>query len=197
MIIYAVKIEDIRLSSILNFVKYLCAPNSKTEIHLSLQGPFKSPHDPGRIQKLNDIIRNASIKVDGFGNFFPYNQNTVYLRCNSNAIKKVWKKDGYSYMPHLTLYDGNDSDFANELYESLKKLDIDISFRASNLIVYDTEELHPSTLLRLGINNETINSIIGSDWRTIDPTSYSTSEKLDLIKKCFFAINDEVEQVHA
>ena len=193
MIIYAVKVEDIRLSSVLNYVKYLCAPNSKTEIHLSVQGPFRAPIRPEKFEKFNTTIKNALIKIDAVGNFFEFYQNTVYLRCGGNAIRRVWDKKDYPFMPHLTLYDGANSEFATELYGMLKEFTIDFTFKSSGLICYDTEKLVPSTLLKLGINTEVINSVLGFDWRTKDSTEYSQEQKLDLIKRCFASICTQVE----
>jgi hypothetical protein len=188
MIIYAIKIDDKKIATILNFIKYICSPNSKTEIHLSVRGPYKVKLSATKIEELNNIVKGALIRVNELSNFFLYNQNTVYLRCISNIVKKVWNKTGYGYNPHLTLYDGKDAQFAFELYETLKDIEIDIQFSASNLILYDTEKLDASTLLAIGIDNEIIYKIIGVDFQTIDPVSMANLEKLTLIKKCFLAL---------
>ena len=51
--------------------------------------------------------------------FLNQNQNTVYLRCSSPELSQVWYKPNYPYNPHLTLYDGNDRGFANDLLAGL------------------------------------------------------------------------------
>ncbi|HJP62585.1 MAG TPA: hypothetical protein VJ844_04045 [Mucilaginibacter sp.] len=188
MIIYAIKIEDKKISSILNFIKYLCAPNSKTEVHLSIRGPYKSKLENNKVDELNRIIKDSLIKVNEIGNFFMYGQNTVYLKCLGSTIVKVWKKTHYGYNPHLTLYDGADSNFAHALFEMLNILRINFTFKSSGLILYDTDKLYASTLLKLGINNEIMQETLGIDWRSIDPNKCTNQEKLELIKRCFLII---------
>lgn len=194
MIIYAIKIKEPEISTILNLVKYLCAPNSKTEVHVSVRGPYKRKMDVEKIEELNKKIENTSIRIKEIGNFFLYNQNTVYLKCVSTSIQKVWDKKNYGFNPHLTLYDGDDINFAAQLYQVLNQIGINISFKASALILYDTSKLDASTLLTLGIDTTILKEAIGLNLQLVDPAVYSTEEKLDLIKKCFIFLNDNFNQ---
>jgi hypothetical protein len=88
MLIYAVKITDREVSSILNFVKLLCAPDSKTEVHLSVRGPYKSPLKSKKVSEYNQIIKDSKIRIIETGNFFSENQNTVFLKCESEKFGK-------------------------------------------------------------------------------------------------------------
>jgi hypothetical protein len=174
----------------------LCAPNSKTEVHLSIRGPYNRRKDQREVDEWNSLIENRSIKVNEVGNFFLYNQNTVFLKCSSPIILKVWDKSGYAFMPHLTLYDGNDQLFATELYDLLREFPIDISFKSSGVVLYDTTKLNATALLKLGINNDIINTILGEDWRAINPSNCTTEQKLSYVKKCFSEISNTFAVSH-
>jgi hypothetical protein len=187
MLIYAIKIQDVEISSILNFVKLLCAPTSKTEIHLSVRGPYKSPLKSEKLSKYNKIIKNSEISIIDFANFFSENQNTVFLKCEGEELKKVWKKTTYlhEYNPHLTLYDGRNKEFANTLYQILRKRNINIEFTSSELIAYDTSKKNTSLILSLGINNDIIEEVLGIAWDKLDVNLMDSKSRFKLIDDCF------------
>ena len=190
MIIYVVKILDREISSILNFIKLLCAPNSKTEVHLSIRGPYKSKLKPNKIAEYNELVKNSRVTITEVGNFFQENQNTVFLKCESETIEKIWKKTTYKktiygYNPHLTLYDGKDKDFAYMLYETLHQRSIDISFLASELIFYDTSKNNLSLMLSYGIDTQIIEDVIKISWENLNLLKMNNEDRLSLISKCF------------
>jgi len=187
MIIYAIKIQDVKIASILNFVKLLCAPNSKTEMHLSVRGPYSSPLKPRKVSEYNEQIKNSEIKIIDIGNFFSNEQNTVFLKCDGQALKRIWKKTTYTheYNPHLTLYDGKNKDFAHELYTLLSKRYINLSFSCSELIIYDTSKKNTSLMLGLAINNDIIKEIVGASLDMLYINNMEDFEKYKMIDTCF------------
>ncbi|MGZ3967605.1 MAG: hypothetical protein ACXVJC_21735 [Mucilaginibacter sp.] len=181
---------DREISSILNFVKLLCAPNSKTEVHLSIRGPYKSKLKPNKIHEYNEMIKNSRITVTEAGNFFQENQNTVFLKCESEIIEKVWKKttykkDVHGINAHLTLYDGKDRVFAHKLYELLLTKQIHITFLASELIFYDTSKSNLSLMLTYGIDIQIVEDAIRTPWNSLDLIDMPNEDRLKLISKCF------------
>ncbi len=193
MIIYAIKIENQLIASVLNFVKYLCAPGSKTEVHLSVRGPYKRKLSNNKVEEFNKIINNSIIHINGVGNFFQEGQNTVFLKCESNEIKKAWYKKGYNYVPHLTIYDGNNIAFAHDLFDVIDKQKIKLDFYASKLILYDNSMKNTSLLLKSDIDNKIIKDILDIDWLSIDVDEMPTQKKFDLIKNCFVYLSTKVE----
>lgn len=187
MIIYAVKIQDERIATILNFVKYICEPTSKTEVHLSVRGPYEKKLAGTLVQRYSEEILNKLIEVNGVGTFFNEKQNTVYIRCDSEYLRNIWKKTSYGYNPHLTLYDGKDQGFANSLYNAIKDYNIHLYFHASELILYDTSRKGTSLLLTMGINFGIIKEITGIDWDKLNPSVFknNTKKKIEIIKSCF------------
>ena len=144
-----------------------------------------------KVTELNKIIKNTFINVNEIGNFFEDKQNTVYLKCESENLNKIWDKKDYNYNPHLTIYDGKNIPFAHNLFHSLDDLNIRFSFKTSGLILYNSNAKIPTFFLKGGIENDIIQKIISVDWRSIDPDKLSIKKKLVLIKKCFNYINDE------
>lgn len=190
MYIYAVKITEPNISSILNFIKYLCAPNSKTEVHLSLRGPYKKKLTTEAIQEYTEIIKGSLIEVYDTGNFFSTKQNTVFYRCKGNQIRKVWYKKNYGYNPHLTIYDGKDKDFAEELYKLLTKVNLNFTFTASELILYDSSKILGSMHLQSSIDKSIITKIIGQDWPELEVFEMPIASRLRLISRCLNAIKE-------
>ena len=58
----------------------------------------------------------------------------MYLKCESDALKKVWQKKGYDYKPHITIYDGKDRAFAESILNSLTKYNYRFIFTSTYLI---------------------------------------------------------------
>jgi hypothetical protein len=184
MIIYAIKIEEKIVADVLNYVKFICNPSSKTEAHLSVRGPYAGKIKPERFKKYNSIIKGAKIEIKEAGNFFGDNQLTVFLKCISPKIAEVWYKPHYGYIPHITLYDGSDSGFAHQLYERLGRINIDLSFTASELIEYNTKKSMLSFDLSFGYDTSVLNKI-GVPVHIDDLVELSINDKLDIISKCF------------
>jgi hypothetical protein len=97
---------------------------------LTIRGPYKQRLN---LTAANRIIQNQSINIIGVGNFFEYNQNTVYLKVNSPEVKAIWHKKGLNYNPHITIYDGPTRIIAESIFILLSKYDIKITFKSSEL----------------------------------------------------------------
>lgn len=115
-----ININDKNAQTFIDGIRLLCADNSKLKhkAHVTLIGPKDNKEDID----FKSIRRNEQIiSIDGVGNFFQEGQNTVYLKCNldkgGDQIKDMIDKPDYgNENPHITLYDGNNRGFAEELY---------------------------------------------------------------------------------
>jgi hypothetical protein len=71
--------------------------------------------------------------VVGTGNFFNEFQNTVFLRCEADFLSEIWRKRDYAFNPHITLYDGKDSNFARDLFNLVASYSLSFCFRVQEL----------------------------------------------------------------
>lgn len=134
-----VNINDKNAQTFVDGIRLLCTSKVKHTAHITLKGPKNSKNEI----EFQSIRRNEQIvKVNGVGNFFAYGQNTVYLKCDLNddgeQIKSMIDKPDYgNENPHITLYDGDDRVFAEQLYNITQKYKIQfqIIISESNYIV--------------------------------------------------------------
>ncbi|MDP8240145.1 MAG: hypothetical protein P9X24_13735 [Candidatus Hatepunaea meridiana] len=130
---YVIYPEDKRLQVYLDALRLIINPTEKRLTHVTVRGPIKKHYSKIELQHWNAIIDETSISVNGVGFFFNQNQNTVFLKCESSALKEIWKKSEYGYNPHITLYDGNLRDQAVRLLEILNKYNYNFTFPISSL----------------------------------------------------------------
>lgn len=126
-------IENDRLTQLIDYAIYLLNPTEKWPAHVTLAGPYSNRKDAPR-----DLEFKHRISVIGIGRFKSENQNTVFLRVEGKELSSVWDKSDYPYNPHLTLYDGNDADFSEKLFEWGKSERMIFSFLVSKRVVVST-----------------------------------------------------------
>jgi hypothetical protein len=116
-IFYVFYPRDEHLQQILDAIRYLADPNEKTRAHVTLRGPYTQKRS---IPTANRIVENSEIEVTGVDAFLGPRQNTVYFALAAPALQGAWHKPDYpEYRPHLTIYDGDSSDFAKLLWSRL------------------------------------------------------------------------------
>jgi hypothetical protein len=86
-----------------------------------------------KVDELNRELHGNEIEVSGVGVFVAPSQYTVFLACDGSRLRNVWQKTDYGYNPHLTLYDGRDSAFANALKAIVTRHELPWRFRADEL----------------------------------------------------------------
>ncbi len=115
----------------LDLIRLLAKPESKHPAHITVRGPYDDYQDP---RQWSSQIRGAIVRVGGVGTFLNEKQNTVFLKVESDGIRELWYKPDYpDSSPHLTIYDGDSPEFAQELSEILLEHDISFAFRATGL----------------------------------------------------------------
>lgn len=196
MFIYAIKIEDIKKQQLLNAIKYICSPSSKTEAHISVRGLYKIRQKAKIVKKVNQSIKGSKIQINGVGNFFNENQNTVYLNADGEELKKVWHKSTFPhYAPHITLYNGKDTDFAQKLYQFLLQFNIAFEFNSSELIAYDLSNKNLSFLLSLEISQGFFEESLELNYSPEDISHLNETEKFKIIKVCIEKLQGQKELI--
>ncbi len=139
---FVIYFNNQKIKRILNAMRIVADSNQKNIAHITVKGPYINK----QVKKLNqdnDLIAGKMIDVLGAGNFFSDNQNTVFLRCkDKEELQQIWrtkeKKTYKSYHPHITIYDGNDREYAENLYEVLNSYNLSFRFKVSKLELYST-----------------------------------------------------------
>ncbi len=117
----------------LDLAIYLLNPDEKWPAHVTVAGPFKDRRRFA-IQK-----RDFSTTVFAMtkGNFFHFGSGTVFFHVGFPERDQVWSKPDYPGvpLPHLTLYDGKDMEFAKEVFDKVAAKAGNFSFDVQRLDV--------------------------------------------------------------
>jgi len=184
-IFYALFIPEGPIKDCIDAIRYISSPTEKKSAHITVRGPYKEQIKKSRLEKLNFALRGNLVHISNPGNFFNNkDQNTVFFNCQGTQLESVWKKKDYGYHPHITLYDGSDKSFAQELYNVLGNYQFDLSFEAEKLVMITRSKGQTSMELSFSLNNELFRPW-GKDFlnttHLID--NMSTDEKISLISK--------------
>jgi len=163
---YVVYLADPFVQSCLDLIRYLAEWSEKTPAHITVRGPY-ARRLPEKVEhNINKQISGVNINVLGIAAFFENSQNTVYLRCSAPELSQVWYKPNYPFNPHLTLYDGNDRAFAEELLSGLNSCSkqFAVSARGVDYIVsIKGERVLPTTRLSIELAYRQLGISIDSD----------------------------------
>jgi len=112
-------------------MRLVCDPSTTTQAHLTVRGPYVGE----RISRGDWLkVRDIHVAVRGAGVYFTAHQSTVFLRCESPDLKRVWwKRDYKDYEPHITIYDGRSREFATRAAEILERHELCFEFVADRL----------------------------------------------------------------
>ncbi|MEX2410814.1 MAG: DNA methyltransferase [Candidatus Paceibacterota bacterium] len=174
-----ININHKHAQTLIDGIRLFANPKIKHKAHVTIRGPYKNLNDIPhvRIRKENQIIKIT--KVD---NFFSENQNTVFFRVKLRERLKnlLYKPDYSNENPHITLYDGDNRGFAENIYKLLQNYHISFQIIVNELqIIQSRSEYvlfdenfyeHLSYYLNEDINFELISNI------TID-------QRLDYLRK--------------
>jgi hypothetical protein len=120
----------------LDLMRVLCNPQVRSRAHVTVRGPYSSR--PGSTRDWRKE-RDIKISIVDIGNFFGPDQNTVFLRCDSEEIHRIWwKRDYKSGIPHITIYDGSSREFAEDIQRVLQEFRWSVDFVCDSLQEYIT-----------------------------------------------------------
>src|SRR6266850_6923373 len=104
--------------------------SSKTAIHVTLRGPYRSPLDETAILEIADKIRGDPLLIHGVGMFRNKETYVTYLRVSSAKesanLSRVSRKFDYPktrfrFNPHVTVYSSPDRERATEVMNFLRR----------------------------------------------------------------------------
>ena len=179
-VFYVVAIEDDYLRSLLDGIRVLCDPREKHHAHITVRGPYEQRY---HFHAQNRLLQNSEVQVSGPGCFFGERQNTVFLKCESKVLEKVWYKPDYpAYTPHLTIYNGVSRAFAEQLLQILSKHAPQFSFHVSGLLPLITTRGQEAFLLATSIDWGQLSNIVDKRISFNEIESYTIEERLKLIE---------------
>ncbi len=178
--------QDLR--NLLNALKFIADENQRTEAHITVRGPYVKKLSKNDVKKFSDIISNEILNISKVDNFFAFNQNTVFFSCDENeSLKAIWKKITYNeFKPHITIYDGNDRDFAIKLFKILASDFKQFKYRISDLSWLEpktNDELKLYYLKSITDYNNVLENILKISKRDIDFSKLTQATRLNKISK--------------
>lgn len=178
--------QDLR--NLLNSLKYIADENQRTEAHITVRGPYVNRLSKRNLMKFSAIIKNEELQISKVDNFFAFNQNTVFFKCDENEnLKAIWKKLTYNeFRPHITIYDGDNEEFAHKLFNKLSSDFKPFTYRVSAL-----EWLEPKSNQTLDLYylksvkdfGPVLESIVKKSKYEIDFSSMTLKNRLNKISK--------------
>ena len=143
------KLKDPEVCSVLWELREIFGKEKKpaTSIHVTVRGPNKNIFKIDAIHNLYEKIEGDSIIIQSAGRFDNDTQQVVYIKVSSTNLHKIWRKPDYprakfGMNPHITLYVGSDREYADCIFDFLKKENITLQCNSFELIPYQTKQLN-------------------------------------------------------
>jgi hypothetical protein len=177
---YVVYCADPAQQFCLDVIRFLADPAAKGFAHITVRGPYLSQPS----MKLPLLATEGEeVQVTGLGDFFSTGQNTVYLKCTSPALLQRWYKPDYGYQPHITLYDGSDLLFAQQLRDVLKWTRDNLSIKTTSLARLISQSDSIAASLRQAIDSVGLSSVIGRCLTSEEAATLPRQSRLQLIEQ--------------
>ena len=126
-VIYAIYVNTGAVGVCLDAIRLLASPVAKRFSHLTVRGPYDGELGLDELTRLNELIEPNSIFIEGVGHFFEHGQNTVFFTCRGEVLQSIWDKVDYQvFLPHVTVYDGDDREYATSIYDVIKKYNYNV-----------------------------------------------------------------------
>jgi len=179
-VFYVLPVKEKRLSECLDAIRFLCNPSEKQKAHITVRGPYQKKID---VRSINEKVLGKIVSIDGVGNFFGSNQNTVFFRCSAPILREIWHKQDFPFNPHLTIYDGSSGDFAHRLYKLISNHTYALRFRAEELEPIVARRGQNSLDLALSFNSELVRRVVGAKVSVSEVQELSEERRLEMIEK--------------
>ena len=178
-IFYVAYFSDERLQSSFDAMRLIADPQEKSRAHITLRGPYSQRYN---VSRLDRGIRGAEVAANGAGSFFQEGQNTVFVRCWSDELRKAWKKRDFGFNPHITIYDGSSREFAMELFERLDQLTLDFHFFVDGLSALVSQAGQYSTELHQSFDEGFATRVVGRPLDLSEIKLLSDGQRISLIE---------------
>jgi hypothetical protein len=126
-IFYSVTVTDANIQGILDAIKFIANPNSKSPAHITVKGPMRNKLSKSDFKRYDASIADGKIHVLQVGAFKNSDRFTVYIEVEkTDTIQKLWYKPDFpDGTPHITIYDGPKTSFSTWLLAELSNFDWD------------------------------------------------------------------------
>jgi len=119
--------------------------SSQANVHITVRGPYLKSITDEEIGRAKKIIKHDVFLIAGVGRFDNF-KHTVYLKVRSDNLEKIWDKPDfpkskYGFNPHITMYDGEDSRLADEIYSFLEKERLELLCQSFKLTPYVSKQI--------------------------------------------------------
>jgi hypothetical protein len=132
------------------------------------------------------MIEGAKIHVDGACTFSGPKQNTVFLKCDAPELRAVWYKPDFpNFSPHLTIYDGSSSTFAEELARLLEDVQPSFSFTATELRAIVSRKNQSTFDLRASLDIRYLSSLLKAEFDVDTALELDAAKRLSWISQLF------------
>lgn len=172
-------IGDPVLQTALDAIRLVANPDEKGLAHVTVKGPY-AEHEHLDTRELS--IEGTSIDISGVGDFFADDQNTVFLQCQSDVLKRVWDKPDFSYRPHIAIYDGPSFSFAQRLATLLREHPLRCTFPATRLSRMLSEKGQHRDDLRTSVQLGSLSWLTDQPLNVDDLQGLSQARRLALIQ---------------
>jgi adenine-specific DNA-methyltransferase len=122
--LYILYLTDEIVAPSLELVRRICEPNARSKPHVTMGGPLRRRTDSSATWENTQIKRITLVEAGRFLSHADMSptQNTVYMRCDLHEQAWVHYTPDYPQsVPHVTLYNGKSRDFADRLWDLLRK----------------------------------------------------------------------------
>lgn len=185
---FVINIKDKLLGTMLDGIRLFADSDQKHNAHITIRGPYETKRNSLKdysIKTWNDKISGEQVKVSGVSSFFNENQNTVFFECkDSHFLKDIWRKVSFKdFKPHITIYDGNNREYASRLLSLISSYNINFSFKVTQLSVLETSRFHlwEWYLIKNSIDYNALSKILNRKLDADTIESLDDSERFSLL----------------
>lgn len=179
-VFYVVYIQDGLEKDCIEAIRLLCNPFEKTAAHLTVRGPHGRKIAPN---SWNQKLEGNHVLINGVDRFLGDGQNTVFFRCSSPRLSWVWYKPDFGFNPHITIYDGSDRLFAEEVYGTMSNYGYRLSFKADRLEPLISTKGQTRMALKIALNQDRISELIRERFDIREIASMPNYHKLTIIDR--------------
>lgn len=184
---FVIYLNNDTIKKILDSMKLIADPLQRNFSHITVKGPYRN-HQRKRLVEDNKLIQGKEINVLGVGNFFIGKQNTVFLKCEEKKeLYDIWKtkeeKTYNEFHPHITIYDGNDRNFASNLFEIINSHKVNFSFVVDKLDLYSSKDKTGLSNLETNVDYNALTKIVGFEISINNINKLSNMQRISAIDK--------------
>lgn len=155
-----------------NLRSILKGRESKSPIHITVRGPYKTPPSPKKLEHLWSLVQGEGLFLHGIGRFEFPDKHIVFIRSHSKAIRKIWwKRDfpiiHFGFNPHISLFEGTPKEAAR-VEKFLRNERIELFCRQLSLSLYERwqDDMFPSSTRSVVFESPPIlNSVLQAPYR--------------------------------